>query len=344
MKIEKLKNGLLSVKVYLGQENGHKIYKRVSARSEREVKAEARKLKAQYELSLMDDTTSKSPTLFEAFTSFIEARSNVLSPSTLRAYYSIRDNSFKGIMQKSIDEVTQEDVQREINAEASNLSSKTIRNKLALFTSVYNTYAKKPKKLSVNVPAKKRAEIYIPTREDIDKVLEVCQFTEEGRKLRIPIMLGAFLGLRRGEIGALTWDDIKGDTLTINKALVKTKENTYQEKQPKSYAGYRVLKLPPVLQQELKKHKKTKRPLIELSIDRISDGFRVVLKHAGVKPFRFHDLRHFFASTLLALNVPDLYAIKLTGHSTTSMLKNVYQHTFLDKEEEVEEKLNSTFI
>lgn len=343
MEVKKLKRGGYSCKVYLGKEDGKEIYRRVSAPTEKEARAKARKLKAEYELSLVTASRSSDPTLFEAFTSFIEARTNVLSPSTIRAYISIRDNSFKGIMSRRLDAITQEDVQREINAEASNLSSKTIRNKLALFTEVYNSYCSKPKKLSVNVPAKKKAEVYIPNREDIDKVLEVCSFTEEGRKLRLPIMLGAFLGLRRGEIGALSWSDITGDTIVINKALVKSKDNEYIEKQPKSYAGYRVLKLPPVLQEELRKQKKAKKPLIELSIDRISDGFRVAVKHAGVKPFRFHDLRHFFASTLLALNVPDLYAIKLTGHSTTSMLKNVYQHTFADKEKEYEDRINESF-
>ena len=343
MKATKLKKGGYSVRVYLGKENGKEIYKKVSALTEKEARAKARKLKAQYELSLVENTTEKSPTLYEAITSYIEARYSVLSPSTIRGYYSIRDHSFKSIMQLPLDSITPEQVQREISAEASKHTPKTVRNKLALFITVYNNYALRPKKLSLNVPQREKKRVHVPTREDIDKVLEYVRTSPYADTMELAILLGAFCGLRRGEIAALTWKDITGDKLTISKSQARTSTGSYVIKAPKSYAGYRELNIPPIIQEVLNRKKRGRGRVVPLDAEEISACFRVIMRHVDVEKFRFHDLRHFFASTLLVLGVPDLYAIKLTGHSTTSMLKTVYQHTFKSEEERYKSLINSAF-
>ena len=47
---------------------------------------------------------------------------------------------------------------------------------------------------------------------------------------------------------------------------------------------------------------------------------------------------------MLALEVPDKYAMELMGHSTNNMLKTVYQHIFEDKQNQVAQEINSFFI
>ena len=59
--------------------------------------------------------------------------------------------------------------------------------------------------------------------------------------------------------------------------------------------------------------------------------------------FRFHDLRHYTASVLLALGVPDKYAMEVMGHATNATLKQIYQHTMDDKRRETAEKMVSYF-
>ena len=44
---------------------------------------------------------------------------------------------------------------------------------------------------------------------------------------------------------------------------------------------------------------------------------------------------------MLALNIPDKYAMERMGHATNTMLKTVYQHTFLQKQIEVSSLLNT---
>lgn len=46
---------------------------------------------------------------------------------------------------------------------------------------------------------------------------------------------------------------------------------------------------------------------------------------------------------MLALNVPDKYAMERMGHATNNMLKNVYQHTMKDKQDEVADLVDKYF-
>ncbi len=52
---------------------------------------------------------------------------------------------------------------------------------------------------------------------------------------------------------------------------------------------------------------------------------------------------HYYASTLLALGVPDKYAMKRMGHATPHMLKNVYQHRFESKDADIGDKITAYF-
>mgnify|MGYP004532872461 FL=1 len=45
---------------------------------------------------------------------------------------------------------------------------------------------------------------------------------------------------------------------------------------------------------------------------------------------------------MLALNVPDKYAMERMGYSTPATLKKVYQHTMRDKQKEVANTINQT--
>ena len=46
---------------------------------------------------------------------------------------------------------------------------------------------------------------------------------------------------------------------------------------------------------------------------------------------------------MLALGIPDKYAMEIMGHATNNMLKTVYQHTMEDKQKEVARNINMYF-
>ena len=60
--------------------------------------------------------------------------------------------------------------------------------------------------------------------------------------------------------------------------------------------------------------------------DYISSTFSVLLEKKGLKRIRFHDLRHSFASLLLANGVPMKQIQEWLGHSDFNTTANIYAH------------------
>lgn len=336
MKTTKLKNGSVSARVYLGSRNGKEIVKRITASTPKELRKKIQEEKYLFTLNKQTET-GKDLTLRQCFEQYIETHENIFSPSTIQGYKVIVRNSFQDLMNKPISDITEMDIQAEINSMASNLSPKTISSRYSLFVCAVSEYRPEVKNWHPKMPPKKKVELYIPTKEDIEALISYAE--KESPDMVLPIMFGAFCGLRRGEIASLTFADIHDGAVHISKAIVNSGGRVYLEKAPKSYAGFRSVPLSPRVEQFIEERKKSSEKLISVDLEAITDRFSHIVKNAGVHPMRFHDLRHFFASQLVLLGIPDIYAIKLTGHSTTSMLRNVYQHTFKEAEDLFRQKL-----
>ena len=79
-------------------------------------------------------------TLGEAWDMYIENRSSVLSPGTVREYKRSRKTDLKTLMPMRLSDITLDDIQIAINAEALNHSAKTVRNIHGLLSAVMGTY------------------------------------------------------------------------------------------------------------------------------------------------------------------------------------------------------------
>ena len=60
--------------------------------------------------------------------------------------------------------------------------------------------------------------------------------------------------------------------------------------------------------------------------DYVSNSFKLILRDYGLRPIRFHDLRHSCASLLLANGVPMKQIQEWLGHSDFSTTANIYSH------------------
>ena len=94
--------------------------------------------------------------------------------------------------------------------------------------------------IRVQLPARKHPELYCPNDTDIQRLLA----ESAGTDLEIAILLAAFGPLRRGEICALTSRDIKGNTITVSKSIVRSEDNEWITKSPKTYGSYRTIQMP----------------------------------------------------------------------------------------------------
>jgi integrase len=74
----------------------------------------------------------------------------------------------------------------------------------------------------------------------------------------------------------------------------------------------------------------------------LADGrFRQVIKVAGVKPIKFHGLRHTCATLLLAAGVPVQVVAQRLGHAQVSMTLEVYAHALPDMQRDAAAKLGA---
>ncbi|MEU7994352.1 tyrosine-type recombinase/integrase [Micromonospora sp. NPDC049060] len=55
-------------------------------------------------------------------------------------------------------------------------------------------------------------------------------------------------------------------------------------------------------------------------------SFREIIRQAGLRQVRLHDLRHTAASVLLAQGVPARVVMEVLGHSQISVTLNIYAH------------------
>lgn len=178
-------------------------------------------------------------TLGAAMDAYIESRKNILSPRTITSYKSIRKNYLGNIMGKSLDKITGEDIQREINVLALKLSPKTVKNVHGLVSAIFKTYQPSTP-LHTKLPEKRRSNLYVPTDTDIKAILHYINGTD----LELPILLAAFGPMRRGEICALTSADINVSTVHVHQNMVKDENKNWIIKTPKSYAGDRFIDYP----------------------------------------------------------------------------------------------------
>ena len=66
-------------------------------------------------------------------------------------------------------------------------------------------------------------------------------------------------------------------------------------------------------------------PLVRITPSRVSDRFIKYLKQLNMRTFRFYDLRHYSASIVHGIGVPDVYIMQRGGWSSDATLKNIYR-------------------
>jgi integrase len=163
----------------------------------------------------------------------------------------------------------------------------------------------------------------------------------KGNRLGAIYYVAVFIGLRRGEIMGLRWQDIdfEGATLEVSGALQRV--NSKLTRVSTKTDRVRVLPMPPALATILQEHRARQaaeghtseyvfttirgKPIDPCSITK---GFKGVLRRAGLPTTsRFHDLRHTAASLLVSQGVPLTVVRDILGHTSIATTADYYSHT-----------------
>lgn len=300
-------------------------------------KKQAEYLAAQWQL-LRQERAGAAPTVAEQLRSYIDSNAGVLSPRTVAEYKKTASTYYAPLADIRLDKLTTDILQRFVSDLSLDHSPKTVRNIYGLLTAAIRAWNPE-KRYPVKLPKNKKTEITVP---DADQVALLTSAADD--VLRPAIVLASTMGLRRSEICALTWASVRGNQLRVCQALVKDEHKAFVLKAPKSTAGFRSLPIPlpalPYLQRP-EGAPLTDR-IVPLTPDALTRRFERLCDRVGLS-LHFHALRHYYASVLLSLGVPDKYAMARMGHATPNMLKNVYQHLMADKDAEITATIDAYF-
>ena len=217
-------------------------------------------------------------------------------------------------------------------------------------------YAVKIDLIDVN-PADKverpKKDRYVGSFYDADEVNALFN-AAKGTKLELPVLFGAFYGLRRSEAIGLKWDaiDFEQNTITIRHTVTSCdldgKRVLVASDTTKTKSSMRTLPLVPFMRERLltlKEEQQENRRLCGRSYIKdyleyvcvneigdlikphyVTESFPKLLKANGLRHIRYHDLRHSCASLLLANGVPMKQIQEWLGHSDFSTTANIYAH------------------
>ena len=270
----------------------------------------------------------------DAADQYISGIEPVSSVRTVQSYKTIKRLYLSDLADIDVGSITQDDIQAVINKWSVTLSPKSVRNIHGFISAVLRKY-RPDFALRTVLPKKVRPELYVPSDDDIKRLMAFC----EGSEMELPILLAAFGPMRRGEICALDAKHIRGNTVHVCKNMVKG-DDGWIVKQPKSFAGDRYIDYPDFVAE---KWKGLTGRITDLNPDDITHRFFHILEQAGLPHFRFHDLRHYSASIQHALGIPDSYIMQRGGWSTDVTLKSVYRHTMEDREKQMNDLANKHF-
>jgi len=167
---------------------------------------------------------------------------------------------------------------------------------------------------------------------------------------RAIVMTAVMSGLREGELLGLQWGDIDWTSRQIQVRRSYTHGRFYEPKTPSSR---RKVDIPPGLIATLKEWKLACPPgphdLVfpsgagnpESAANLLQRGFYPALRRAGLRKIRFHDLRHTYASLLIANNEHPKRIQALMGHASINVTMDVYGHLMPQGGDQVADRLGA---
>ncbi|MCW2813084.1 MAG: site-specific integrase [Nocardioides sp.] len=205
--------------------------------------------------------------------------------------------------------------------------------------------------LAVRLPRqrKREAAMEIPSPEVVRNILEASD-----PRFRAFVALCAFAGLRLGEAAALKVSDVDflRRQLHVRRQVQRLGAGEVEIRLPK-YNSERTIAVPDSLLEMLSQH-------VSLGLanewlfsgvedvpphqNTIGHRWRTTLKRAGVEGVRLHDLRHFYASGLIASGCDVVAVQRALGHAKSTTTLTTYAHLWPSAEDRVREAAASLVV
>ncbi len=195
--------------------------------------------------------------------------------------------------------------------------------------------------------------IALPKRNDAE-VVPLAVTEVEALAAAVPdryralIVFAAGMGLRQGECFGLTVDrvDFLRRRVRVDRQLISARDGVPEFGPPKTKAGFRTVPMPDVVGTTLASHLARYRPrqfaLVftnswcnPLRRSSVGEMWHRARKEAGLPEWAtFHDLRHFYASLLIAKGSSVKTVQRRLGHQSAMETLDTYGHLWPDSEDE----------
>ena len=364
------KNGKQKYRVRINYTDGagkHKQIERTAYGLE-----EAKQLERELNYQLTQETPTEKMTINKLAEEYLNAKKHEVRETSFdKTKRNLNLYVLNDIGETKLDKLTSPAIQKwKESMEARNLSTTTKKNAYGEFHTLLN-YAVKLDYLPKNpldkvgnfkstMELKKEMDFY--TSEEFQKFIttikEIATEHEEDGDLYewnyyVFFNIAFFTGMRKGEINALQWTDIKDGYLSITKSVAQKLKGEDRITPPKNRTSIRTLQIPLPLQIVLDEHyircqdiegftDEYKicgglKALRDTSIQKRNDKYA---KSAGVKTIRIHDFRHSHASLLAneGINIQEI--ARRLGHAKISMTWDTYSHLYPREEERAIQILN----
>jgi integrase len=225
-----------------------------------------------------------------------------------RSWRLMHRDAEKRFGKMSMGRVGAADIQKYYNEIASRASNATANRHLSLLRLMFNKARAWGDFHGDNPCAAVRKQRENPHRLRYLSTDEIERLLAAAHPRLCPILVCALMtGMRRGEILGLDWENVSLEHDTLY--LLQCKSGKPREVPVASKLREMLLRMGP----------KPKGPVFELAVIMIRRYFERALAAADIHGFRFHDLRHTFASHFI-MRTNDLPALqRILGHSTPAM-------------------------
>ena len=362
-KLTKRADGRYQMQVYLGVgEDGRKQYKTVYGKTQKETQQKAEELRVKLNKGI--DISAQRDT----FSAWCDRWLIIRRTEASTAQYDLSEARAEVLKERlgrfRLMDITAADLQQVINELAARnprtgkpSAKKTLGDYKQTMRQIFRAaiearaidynpaeYVRIPQ----NAPSEQRRAITDTERSWIENTPHRAQTAA---------MLMLYAGLRRGEVVALTWNDIDFDsgTITINKSVTYKGDEPRHIKAPKTEAGVRVVPMPRKLIEYLSDVPRTSllvvtsvkgHQMTESAWKRMWESYMNVLnvvhgyseearkrfnpEKGGlpmvIQPFTPHCLRHTYCTMLYEAGVDPLVAKELMGHSDIKTTLGIYTH------------------
>ena len=304
----------------------------------------------EWERNFLDQFATSPDITFDAlYRKYVRFKENRIRPTTLENQKNAMEHHIIPFFHNQIvSEITPEDV---VEWQTQLLAKKFS----ASHTRQINAYLRMLFKYAVNYLGLPKspviAQICKPEKGNIDfwtpdEYKRFSDSIKDNIELYTAFEILFYTGMRKGELLALTLQDVdySTKTITINKTLAYV-SGKYVIQPPKTPKSNRVIDVPSFLLEEIRAYTghlykpDPEQRLFQRSRVWLGQAITYTCEKIDLKTIRVHDLRHSHASMLIDLGANPLMIAERLGHDDVNVTMNTYAHLFKSHQKDIIEKL-----